>query len=350
MDGVPVGVGGGGAHSQCSNCVWGMSPFRYPSPPALSLGTRTATANSSHQMIVADRHLPRFWGLFAEPAPKWCSAATSARVWGLCAQSPPKGTAQARLAPIPPLMCSPPRRPKKTSGNCVQWDRHPTLTHPPTHTHNCTGPPPPSHSPQAPLYKAHYKCVTLEVLTGRCTPPLMTRPPPLAGGRGCHKSGVSVPLLGVRPGLSFQKWNVSIACPKPLGESILVGDSGTFVSVLTRADSAPRPPSHTDASNASHKVFPRTVKLGGCSPHLMCGMWRVQIVGEEAGSQRNRAWQVPQPRGIGPPGATSWCPYLLLVFCAALTNAIKPATQVVRYVAMPNPQCPLGPPTPTPRH
>ena len=53
------------------------------------------------------------------------------------------------------------------------------------------------------------------------------------------------------------------------GKLFLPCESGTAVLLLTTAASAPWCPSHAGRRYAPHKVFPKTVKFGGCSPLVM---------------------------------------------------------------------------------
>ena len=49
----------------------------------------------------------------------------------------------------------------------------------------------------------------------------------------------------------------------------LLGRLGQLPPLLPNAASAPWRPSHAGAGDGSHKVVPKTVKFGGCSPPLM---------------------------------------------------------------------------------
>ena len=89
------------------------------------------------------------------------------------------------------------------------------------------------------------------------------------GGLG----GVKVCTSGCTPwfGFSGGNWLHGV----PTGGREMVIESGTVAPLLTSAASAPGPPSHAGAGNASHSVVPENVKSGACSPlPLMRGMYQ----------------------------------------------------------------------------
>ena len=91
-------------------------------------------------------------------------------------------------------------------------------------------------------------------------------------GVGCTPVG-----LWVRKGGSKKaaRGRQPIGLPNPTAEGnlFLLRESGTVVPLLTSAASAPWCPSHAGAGDAPHKVFPKTVQSGGCSPPAM---WEMQ--------------------------------------------------------------------------
>ena len=108
---------------------------------------------------------------------------------------------------------------------------------------------------------------------------------PLAKGKGLYKAlwrGVKCTCRSSRA-KGECGCRQALLVPSHWGNVLSIRERGTVVPLLTSAASAPWRPPTAGAGNASHSVFPKAMKSGGCSPPPMWEMLHGARVREGGG-------------------------------------------------------------------